>query len=247
MGFSAHAEPGVEQALDTRFEVLTEIRDALQAGRNAKVRDAYDDVERALDFLATWERARRSLARGIRARARDADHQETVERFVEAAHLAEQRRMEFPLEMLAGELGDLPNEAYADRVAELIDAHANARHLGGKLDHIKADYDLPIMITFYGPEQVEVLSEEPFELMFTIENLSTRDLGAVEASVVSLPDREPLPLTLEPAAWDDFAGGALNTLNVHGTLDRDGPVIAELVLKGREAEARHMLRLRANR
>lgn len=235
----------IEAHLDRRFEVLRSfLRRVESEGRDA-LQDSGAGVEDALAFLATWERSRSGLARGIQARTSDPDVQAVVRAFQDAAHVAQQRRLELPMQELAYTEGTMPAAEFTDRLATLIEAHETAREAGRDLEQIRGEFDLPAMLVIYGPDEVETTDDGAFSAEYLVENLMSHDARQLEFTLEALRAAEDLPVTFSPARLPRLPPRGTEAVLLQGTVPADvDPLMAQLHLRGERVRESVMLTVR---
>lgn len=240
------SETTIGPVFERHLERLDKLDSALEEPGDTSLDEHHEAAEDALAFLSTWEGSRRTIARALRVRTDDEEHQAAVTEFLELADRASQKRLQFPFDSLAATSGEDGAAHLRKNLADLIQAHQQAREAAEAMEAITSQYDLQPDLVFYGPEQIEYTPGEPVDVAILIENPGPRDLGAIENSLEAMPAGTPMSLEPAPAAWEDFPAGETRRLELHGSPEPDHEALAmELLLSGDTFEAHQLLQLHA--
>ncbi|WP_156002788.1 hypothetical protein [Thioalkalivibrio sp. ALR17-21] len=240
------SEATIDPVFEDHLERLDTLDSALESPGDTSLDEHHEAAEEALDFLSTWERSRRTLARALRARTGDEEHQALVTEFLELADQASQKRLQVPFDSLAAVSGEEGAAHLRENLADLIEAHQKAREAAEAMEAIMSQHDLQPDLVFYGPERLEYSPGEPVNVTILIENPGPRDLGAIQNSLETMPAGAPMSLEPAPRAWDEFPAGETRRLELRGSPEPDHKALAmELLLSGDTFEARHLLQLQA--
>ena len=225
---SSPVEFDIRQELEKRMHLFEELILHIRQNNAQEIRRMDKKVEKAISFLDSWQQARRSIARGIRARTSpDEKTNRLAGEFLESVTDAESVRSElsmgWPLFVENQQKGD----QFAEKIEEFIEAH---RLLFKKADAMYQDrsaVSLPAMAGLYGPPtQLALANDKRCGHVFIIENNGNSRLNEIESRIETIAGETVQNMWTEPNQITSVSPGKAVKIKLCTSSD---PVEEELV------------------
>lgn len=209
-------------------------RDALAEGDDADAVERFSAFGDALSVQSARARALQTVARGVVARTgTDGDLHGAAQRFLQAAHDAQQARVrvegEFFLYTQDGpSAGDV-----ADTVDELVAADGELREAAAALREEAAagGVDLPPAVAVFGPDDLSAPAGETVTATYTVANVGTVAVPELSVTVAA----EGVDASVDPATVSGLDPGEEATATVEVATDDPGDYELTLGAAGDEA------------